>query len=274
MYSAPAVYKEQTGAMMNMGFSVADMNRLLEIGFEPAGHWVPRNDELVFELSRHATRRNILYAFVIDGEVKYIGKTIRTLVARMRGYKNPGSDQPTNSNNNANIKSALKSGAIVKILALPDNGLLHFGQFHVNLAAGLEDSLIREIGPQWNGGRTDPAVPHAEPDSEENELQVPPPIKSFTLVVQKTYYDQGFFNVSVNNADLFGSDGEDIEILCGDAEQPIIGLINRTANSNETPRIMGRRELRDWFQQNMQEMQEAKITVLSPTAIRIEPSKD
>jgi len=33
---------------------------------------------------------------------------------------------------------------------LPDNGLLHFGDFHVNLAAGLEDSIIKTLNPLWN----------------------------------------------------------------------------------------------------------------------------
>ena len=46
------------------------MNRLLEIGFVPVGHWIMRDDRLRLELMRHATQRNILYAFVCDGEVK------------------------------------------------------------------------------------------------------------------------------------------------------------------------------------------------------------
>ena len=37
------------------------------------------------------------------------------------------------------------------IFVLPDNGLLHYGLFHVNLAAGLEDSIVRELNPPWNG---------------------------------------------------------------------------------------------------------------------------
>ena len=51
------------------------------------------------------------------------------------------------------------------------------------------------------------------------------------------------------------------------------GAINRTANNNTTPRIMGGKGLRDWFQREMSEMQEATVTVLSQTAIRIEPRR-
>jgi hypothetical protein len=47
----------------------------------------------------------------------------------------------------------------VAIYVLPDNGLLYYGGFHVNLAAGLEDSLVRELQPPWNGGKKDSGEP-------------------------------------------------------------------------------------------------------------------
>ncbi len=65
------------------------MNRLLEIGFEPAGHWLPNGNDLVLQLFRHSSQRNILYAFVSDGEVKYVGKTVQSLSARMGGARIP-----------------------------------------------------------------------------------------------------------------------------------------------------------------------------------------
>ena len=82
------------------------MNRLLEIGFEPAGHWLLKGGALDLCLSRHASQRNILYAFVSDGEVMYVGKTVKVRCERMGGYKNPGPSQVTNYRNNARIKSA------------------------------------------------------------------------------------------------------------------------------------------------------------------------
>ena len=36
----------------------------------------------------------------------------------------------------------LSKGKSIDIFALPDNGLIHYGGFHLNLAAGLESSLI------------------------------------------------------------------------------------------------------------------------------------
>lgn len=119
------------------------MNRLLEIGFLQASHWKLNGDRLEFDLSRLATQKNILYAFIADGEVKYIGKTVSPLAVRMSGYRSPGRTQTTNIRNNGNIRDVLARGGAVDIYALPDNRLLHYGQFHVNLAAGLEDDLIR-----------------------------------------------------------------------------------------------------------------------------------
>ena len=68
----------------------------------------------------------------------------------MYGYQNPGPTQSTNIKGNKLIKELLATSAPVEIYALPDNGLLYYGGFHVNLAAGLEDNLIATLSPPWN----------------------------------------------------------------------------------------------------------------------------
>src|SRR5262249_15402464 len=122
------------------------------------GEWRTSEDQLVCELLRYANARNLLYAFVVDDAVKYIGKTAQAFHSRMQGYRTPGTTQVTNIKNNK-LREALKSGHRVAIYVLPDNGLLHYGGFHVNLAAGLEDSLVRELQPPWNGGKKDDGEP-------------------------------------------------------------------------------------------------------------------
>ncbi len=253
---------------------------------------------MIFELSQYSSRRNVLYAFVSDGDVKYVGKTTQPLYVRMSGYKKPGQGQITNIRNNARIKELLRSNAAVQILVLPDHGLLHFGQFHLNLAAGLEDSLIKVIRPEWNGSsgtvptestggdaitagnqqlsstsssdHEESDAPLDDPPSDAASTQPEPRVASFPVVVHKTYFNQGFFNVGVDYSTLLGADGQKIEILCGDDSQPVIGTINRTANINHTPRIMGGTGLRNWFQRNVRVMQEVQIIVRSPTSIRIQ----
>lgn len=249
------------------------MNRLLEIGFELAGHWLLGDDQkLSCKLLRHSAQANILYAFVRNGEVMYVGKTVRTLSARMAGYRNPNESQTTNVNNNRRIFELLSKGDAIDILALPDNGLLHYGRFHVNLAAALEDDIIRKLNPPWNRGKAE-AFP-------ENLAQVPAPSvtepatlqtfnEDFKFKLQPTYFRTGFFNVGVSAQKLIGSDGETIELFLGDNAQPVLGTINRTANTNGTPRVMGGTAVRDWFQLHAKELDEIAVSVHSPTSLRL-----
>jgi hypothetical protein len=130
-----------------------ELDRIKFIGFKPAGRCKLLDGKLAFELNEYADSPNVLYAFVVGGHLMYIGKTVQTLRKRMAGYRSPGPTQPTNIRNNGNIRDSLAHGEQVEIYALPDNGLLHYGGFHVNLAAGLEDSLIRKLKPPWNGGQ-------------------------------------------------------------------------------------------------------------------------
>lgn len=140
--------------------------RLIDISFRIAGTWNLDGEGISCDLNDLAAVRNVLYAFAVDGELMYVGKTVQTLRARMTGYRNPGPTQSTNIKNNSNIRHCLEQGKRVEIYVLPDNGLLHYGRFHVNLAAGLEDSVVRELNPPWNGGQketTSQALQPTEP---------------------------------------------------------------------------------------------------------------
>ncbi|MFZ6722355.1 GIY-YIG nuclease family protein [Undibacterium sp. Ji49W] len=253
------------------------MNRLLEIGFQMSGHWELDGDKINCELLRHSRQKNILYAFVCDGLVKYVGKTVQPLFARMNGYKTPGKTQSTNIRNNRRIKDLLINGVAVEIFVLPDNGLLHYGQFHLNLAAALEDDLIKVIDPEWNGGATESEIDTPQP-SKDGESEIINSalqdisqniIGSFDFVLQPTYYKTGFFNVRIAVQQQFGGDGEVIEIFLGDSLLPVLGSINRKANLNNTPRIMGGAAVRDWFISNTDEMSIIRLDVFSPTSIRL-----
>jgi hypothetical protein len=135
----------------------------------------------------------------------------------------------------------------------------------LNLADGLECDIIRVIRPEWNGSQPTPP-PATEPPFAE-ELA---PLKgAFSFVLQPTYYGQGFFNVRVEDQHHLGADGEKIELFLGDNPLPILGTINRRANSNGTPRVMGYVALRDWFQGSAQERSTISVQVLSATSIRL-----
>ncbi len=120
------------------------------MGFRHVGEWTFEADKIQFTLHDAATAQNVLYAFISQGTIMYIGKTVQTLKQRMNGYKNPAPSQSTNTKTNELILQFLSGNRPIEIYALPDNGLLSYGGFHVNLAAGLEDNLVKSLKPTWN----------------------------------------------------------------------------------------------------------------------------
>jgi len=127
------------------------MKRLIDIGFRKVGEWKMLNERINPNLSELANVSNILYAFISNGEILYVGKTTQTLQKRLYGYQKPGPSQFTNIKGNKLLKEFLAEGKLISIYALPDDGLHHIGIFHLNLAAGLEDSILATIKPKWNG---------------------------------------------------------------------------------------------------------------------------
>jgi hypothetical protein len=68
----------------------------------------------------------------------------------MMGYKNPGPTQRTNFRNNENLIEELFKGKKVDIYVLAGDEEFHYKGFKINLAAGLEDSVISHFKPKWN----------------------------------------------------------------------------------------------------------------------------
>ncbi len=133
-----------------MNTNHTSLQKLNDIGFRCVGEWSLKDDQPKCNLKDHLKARNVLYAFVLNGMVMYVGKTIQTLKQRMHGYQSPGPTQSTNIKVNKFICEALLEKKTVEVHALPDNGLFLYGGFHLNLAAGLEDSLIKGLKPAWN----------------------------------------------------------------------------------------------------------------------------
>ncbi len=251
------------------------MNRLLNLGFINVGHWTFTNNILKYHLNSHNRSNNILYCFISNGIIKYIGKTTMELTKRMYGYQNPGPSQTTNTRVNEKIKHLLQTNP-VDIFILVDNGLLKYGDFKINLAAGLEDTLIYQINPEWNFSGKNKLVVDKESDNEKlikikNKMETKnQKTKTFEVKLGIAYYNQGFFNVSQKNSDDFGADKTIIEIQLGDnSTNNIQGYINRTANPNGTPRIMGGKSLSDWIQKNYKQGDILKVDILTNVSIRL-----
>ena len=181
------------------------LKQLLEIGFKYAGKWTLDNGDLALNLVPAQEGENALYAFIVNEDVKYIGKTTKSLRERLYHYLKPGPRQSTNIKNNANILTALNAGKSVEVFALLDDGSRRIGAFHLNVAAGLEDSLIVELRPEWNGSKKTRKV-------NVSPIQIP---AVHTFYLRPTYFEKGFFNAPVTSERYYGADDTMISIFCG-----------------------------------------------------------
>ncbi len=123
-------------------------------GFVEVGKW-KLNEHLrsgvAFELYRFKEKR-VVYAFVIDAEVKYIGvcdNTSTTLKNRMSRYQSL-QGAGTNERIANKIKDCLNRGKAVKIFALKPESTLQYKGLNVDLVKGLENPLIERLKPEWN----------------------------------------------------------------------------------------------------------------------------
>ena len=134
--------------------SRSQLDRLVHLGFQRVGDWKlvenPTPATISLDLTVSIETPNFLYAFVTDGEVVYIGKSVKSIRQRLLGYERPGKSQRTNIRNNKRVLDLLSNKSKVDIYVFADSGLHNYGGFHMNLAAGLEDSLIDRLKPKWN----------------------------------------------------------------------------------------------------------------------------
>lgn len=125
------------------------LGRLVDLGFEKVGGWHLIGDRPASRLVRGGSARKVLYAFVADGGVMYVGKSVRSLEQRMNGYQHPGPTQRTNLRVQAEITELLKTGARLDIWMFAGDEIKYRG-FELNVAAGLEDPIVEALAPPWN----------------------------------------------------------------------------------------------------------------------------
>jgi hypothetical protein len=266
---------------------MSNLNRdtLLNVGFLDVGRWELSGEEITYTLDgdRIAANEvllddpNALYAFVQGDAVRYIGKTTRGVRRRFITYRRPGKRQLTNLRCNAKIKEALNSSAEIRILVFAPISHLRYLDFEINLAAGLEDALIKAFGPPWNGRERDkPITEETEREKAEENTTVGateaeasmdrraygPPLASFKIRLGHAYFEQGIVNPGVNASHYLGDDGEHLQVLFDDGSDPVLSRINRRANPSGGVRVVGRnRQIAEWFQRHfaMGDVVEARV---------------
>lgn len=123
------------------------IDMLVDAGFTLLGSWVVADSGI--RLSTSAPKDPGVYAFVVDGAVKYIGLTKMGFARRMYSYSKPGSTQRTSQRINGIISEHSRAGAVVEIyIAVPP--ALEWNGLPIHAAAGLEAGLIDMIQPSWN----------------------------------------------------------------------------------------------------------------------------
>lgn len=248
---------------------MADASDLRALEFVDIAHWRPGDQPGHLAYSPDVVREDqfmaltsassALYAFVCDDVVMYIGKTARTIRARFMGYRFPGRGQATNIRCNQNIRDALAAGKNVQILVLVPTTNLQWGSFSLDLAAGLEESLIRHFQPPWNGkGRM--ATESAELEETATRPGGGQAAQTFaegarvffSITLHPTYLDRGLLNLGAEASGLLGAHGALLNIRLGD-ETTVASTINRTANRNGSVRVVGSNAaIADFFQRNFQ----------------------
>jgi len=129
---------------------------LEELGFKYAGKWVLDNGGKIKADLIEAKKelKNVLYAFVVNEKVVYVGKTV-SLAQRMRNYRNNLNDgQFTNRKVNCEITQEIaKSDKDVLIYVLSKDDVNHqIENFNdlIKIPTSLEDRVIGKLSPEWN----------------------------------------------------------------------------------------------------------------------------
>lgn len=239
---------------------------LYAVGFRHAATWIVAGQFLAYEFNEQAEKElrplfevsNALYAFCRNESVLYIGKTTQSLRRRLAGYCRPAQTQATNLRCHTKIKEMLANSEKISILVFTPINQLQYAGFDINLAAGLEDSLIRQFLPPWNGTRQGRAITESA-EIEIAEEQMPPEaegtrqpdIGRFEVQLGITYYNQGIINPGKAASSLLGEHDETLVVRFNDGNPSITTRIDRRANRTGAVRFVGSNHLiADWFQRN------------------------
>jgi hypothetical protein len=228
------------------------MNRLLQIGFLSVGSWQLEQNRITSILNQCSDTQNLIYCFIIDAVPKYFGITRNSLRARMYQYSNPGRGQSTNIRINGLLVSALQNNHLVEIYIFRDSGLLQYGNFTINLALGLEETLINFYQSEWNYRGNNRII---ELENQNIEVEINEPLLDiveddlnlgFEINLIDTYRRGGFLNIPAQFSDHFEGDGDAIRVQFG--QYNIMGRIDRR-NNNGYPRIQVGLELTNWIRE-------------------------
>ncbi|GBF07928.1 hypothetical protein DAERI_190061 [Deinococcus aerius] len=128
--------------------------RLSQLGFQLVGEWTLRHEKLVIPSGHDLLQAQggVLYAFLDEDTLLYIGKSKNHLAMRLQRYRTPGKSLgSTNTELELAIRRRLLQGRRIFILAFQRTDTALYPGYVLDHAAGLEDSLIKQFSPPLNG---------------------------------------------------------------------------------------------------------------------------
>lgn len=126
--------------------------------FKKIGYWSidtvnPTKIQIQYVDDDVKKQNDFIYAFVVKGQIKYIGESRQTISQRMSGYRNPGKTTLTNIHINKEIKNS--KFPVEVYVRTNTNVYVEDLQMNVSARVGIEEKLISafklndpEIG--WN----------------------------------------------------------------------------------------------------------------------------
>ncbi len=123
--------------------------RLTASGFSLSARWKLQANSRV-RLIGEPPKQPGIYAFAVDGEVCYVGSTQGGIAKRLRPYEITKDKKRLAFRIKTLIRKALKSGSEVTVLTIINLKPIQWRGLPVDLIAGLEKGLIRELQPKWN----------------------------------------------------------------------------------------------------------------------------
>lgn len=124
------------------------IKRLLDAGFDLLGDCSLMGED-AFGYSAKAPIEPGVYAFSVDGWIKYVGLTRGALRTRLGHYVRGHKGQKTSAHIKGRILETLRAGCLVQVLVATPPGF-EWNGLPVDGASGLETGLIRLIKPDWN----------------------------------------------------------------------------------------------------------------------------
>jgi hypothetical protein len=248
------------------------MDKLLNLGFRESARAEIINNQFQITISRNEYSRNILYVFVVkrgddisNWHVRYIGHSRNSFRNRMYGYQQ-GNGRGVNFRIHTEMEERCNNGEEVVIYCLPDIFNMQLHDLHVDVAKGLEYSLINYY-VTYNDANNHPSLEnidgnpnyniqgilnvHQLLDAERNEEEQDylnnqvnagnlPVIDTFNQVLGVTYWKYPYINIPTYLGNYFGETGETVEISVFVNETRTLlftATINREANTNKSPRL-------------------------------------